>query len=272
MNGSGGNPNKPRQPEKPIPAANGVAGPWKTLEYELSYLLEDLADHAGSLIKAEDGDFIDIVTGKLVSAKALTAKIQNFLSAVFAQVVSAMRQSLANLAEQLELVNILGGATGAPFVVFTVIQQAVTTILKSLCMIDNQLLSFIADPVGSIVGLLEGVLDGLIDKATFVMQGVQTAIDRVICQVQGLLDTVLGVVDTVKGIVDGVGKAKEIIDAWQAGSEIFEAGTDLFTKGITSITGLIAMFIKFIGSGCGRSADGGNCRLVSFIWCYSLYS
>ena len=258
LNGSGGNPNKPRQPEKPIPAANGVAGPWKTLEYELSYLLEDLADHAGSLIKAEDGDFLDIVTGKLVSAKALTARIQNFLSAVFAQVVSAMRQSLANLAEQLELVNILGGATGAPFVVFTVIQQAVTTILKSLCMIDNQLLGFIADPVGSIVGLLEGVLDGLIDKATFVMQGVQTAIDRVICQVQGLLDTVLGVVDTVKGIVDGVGKAKEIIDAWQKGSEIFEAGTDLFTKGITSITGLIAMFIKFIGSGCGRSADGGK--------------
>ena len=257
LNGSGGNPNKPRQPDKPIPAANGVAGPWKTLEYKLSYLLEDLADHAGTLIKAEDGDFLDVVTGKLVSAKALTAKIQNFLSAVFTQVVSAMRQSLANLAEQLELVNILGGATGAPFVVFTVIQQAVTTILKSLCMIDNQLLGFIADPVGSILGLLEGVLDGLIDKATFVMQGVQTAIDRVICQVQGLLDTVLKVVDTVKTIVDGVGKAKDIIDAWQKGSEIFEAGTDLFTKGITSITGLIAMFIKFIGSGCGRSADGG---------------
>ena len=31
--GSGGNPTKPRQPEKPIPAANGVGGPWKTLEY-----------------------------------------------------------------------------------------------------------------------------------------------------------------------------------------------------------------------------------------------
>ena len=258
LNGSAGNPNKPRQPKKPIPAANGVAGPWKTLEYKLSYLLEDLADHAGTLMKAEDGDFIDIVTGKLVSAKALTAKIQNFLSAVFTQVVSAMRQSLANLAEELELVNILGGATGAPFVVFTVIQQAVTTILKGSCMIDNQLLGFIQDPIGSILGLLEGVLEGLIDKATFVMQGVQQTIDRVICQVQGLLDTVLGVVDTVKSIVDGVGKATEIIEAWKAGSEIFEAGTDLFTKGITSITGLIALFIKFIGSGCGRSADGGK--------------
>jgi len=258
LNGSSGNPNKPRQPEKPIPAANGVAGPWKTLEYKLGYLVEDLADHAGSLIKAEDGDFLDIVTGKLVSAKALTAKIQNFLSSVFTQVVSAMRQALANLAEQLELVNLLGGATGAPFVVFTAIQAAVTTILKSLCSIDAQIINFIQDPIGTLTGFLEDLLDGLIDKATFVLQGVQQAIDSVICQVQKLLDQVLQIVDTVKTIVDGVGKAKEIIDAWQAGSEIFEAGTDLIQKGITSITGLIALFIKFAASDCGRAADGGK--------------
>ena len=258
LSGSGGNPTKPRQPEKPIPAANGVGGPWKTLEYKLSYLLEDLADHAGTLVRAEDGDFMDVVTGKIVSAKALMAKVQNFLGSVFTQVVSAIRQSLANLAEQLELVNILGGATGAPFVVFTVIQQAVSQILSSLCGIDSQIIGFINDPVGTILGFVESFLDGLIDKAAFVLQGVQATIDSVICQVQKLLDNVLQIVDTVKGIVDGVGKAQEIIEAWQAGSEIFEAGTDLFKKGITSITGLIALFIKFIGSGCNRSADGGK--------------
>ena len=256
-NGSGGNPTKPRQPEKPIPAANGVGGPWKTLEYKLSYLVEDLADHAGTLVRAEDGDFFDIVTGKLVSAKALMAKIQNFLGAVFTQVVSAMRQSLANLAEQLELVNILGGATGAPFIVFTAIQQAVTQILSSLCGIDSQIISFVSDPVGTLTGYLESFLDGVIDKAAFVVQGVQNVINSVICQTQKLLDQVLSIVDTVKTIVDGVGQAQEIIEAWQAGSEIFEAGTDLLQKGISSITGLIALFIKFIGSGCNRQADGG---------------
>jgi hypothetical protein len=257
LNGSGGNPNKPRQPEKPIPAANGVGGPWKTLEYELSYLLEDLADHAGSLVRAEDGDFLDVVTGKIVSAKALMAKVQNFLGAIFTQVVSAIRQSLANLAEELELVNLLGGATGAPFVVFTVIQQAVSTILSSLCGIDSQIIGFINDPVGTILGFVESFLDGLIDKAAFVLQGVQATIDSVICQVQSLLDSVLNIVDTVSTIVEGVGQAQEIIEAWKAGSEVFEAGTDLLKKGITSITGLIALFIKFIGSGCNRSADGG---------------
>ena len=258
LNGSGGNPVKPRNSNKPNPAANGVGGPWKTLEYKLSYLVEDLADHAGSLIRAEDGDFLDVVTGKLVSAKQLTVKLQNFLSSVFAQVISAMRQALANLAEQLELVNLLGGATGVPFVVFTAIQAAVKLILSSLCNVDSKLLSFISDPIGSIMGVLEGFLDGLIDKATMVMQGVQAAIDGVICQVQRLLDQVLGVVDTVSAIVDGIGKAKEIIDAWKAGSEIFESGTDLLKKGISSITGLIALFIKFAGSNCDRKPDGGK--------------
>jgi hypothetical protein len=258
INGSAGNASKPRNPEKPIPAANGVGGPWKTLEYKLSYLLEDLADHAGLLIRAEDGNFMDIVTGKLVTAKQLTVRLQNFLGSVFAQVVSAMRQSLANLAEQLELVNLLGGATGAPFIVFTAIQAAVSTILKSLCNIDSQLISFIEDPIGTVLSFVEDFLDGVIDKASMVLQGVQATIDSVICQVQKLLDSVLEIVDTVSTIVDGVGQAQEIIEAWKAGSEIFEAGTDLLKKGITSITGLIALFIKFAASNCDRKPDGGK--------------
>ena len=46
------NPVKPLDPEKPIPAANGIGGPWKTLEYKLSYLLEDLCNSCSSIVKA----------------------------------------------------------------------------------------------------------------------------------------------------------------------------------------------------------------------------
>ena len=256
--GSASNTSKPRDPEKPIPAANGVGGPWKTLEYKLSYLVEDIANTAGTLVKGENGDFYDIVTGKLVTAKALTAKLQNFLSAVFTQVVSAVRQSLANLAEQLELVNLLGGATGVPFVVFTTIQQAVVQILSQLCIIDANLIGYISDPIGSVLSIVEGFLEGLIDQAAMVVQSVQKVIDDIICNVQKILDTALSIVDVVKGIVDGVGQAKEVIDAWQKGSEIFEDGVDLFKKGITSLTGLMSLFLKFAGSGCNRPIEGGE--------------
>ena len=257
---SGGtNPAKPMDPEKPIPAANGVGGPWKTLEYKLGYLIEDIADQAGTLIKADgDEEFLDMLTGKIVSAKALTAKLQNFLGAVFTQVVAAIRQELANLAEQLELVNLLGGATGVPFVVFTAVQKAVTTILSQLCVIDSQLLGYIADPVGSVLSIVEGFLDGLIDQAAMIVQGVQKVIDDIVCNVQKILDQALKIVDTVKTIVDGVGQAKEIIDAWETGSAIFEAGTDLFTKGLTSLTGLMSLFLKFTGGGCNRKVNAGK--------------
>ena len=255
--GSSANPQKPKQPSKPIPAANGVGGPWKTLEYKLMYLLEDLADTAGSLVKAEGGDFLDVVSGKLVKAQELTAKIQNFLSAVFTQVVSAIRQSLANLAEELELVNLLGGATGAPYIIFTTIQTAVTQILSQLCAIDSQIIGYINDPIGSLMGFVNSFLDGLIDKATMVVQSVQGIIDSVICQVQKLLGQVQQIVSTVQTIVQGVEQAQAVIEAWKNASGIFEDGMDLFKKGIKSITGLIALFIKFTGSGCNRTPDGG---------------
>ena len=256
--GSSSNPSKPREPKDPIPAANGVGGPWKTLEYKLSYLLEDIADSAGSLVSAENGDFLDVVTGKIVKAKALTAKLQNFLSAVFAQVVSAVRQALSNLAEQLELVNLLGGATGTPFIIFTTIQTAVTTILSQLCNIDQQLIGFISDPIGTVIGFVESLLEGAISKAQMVLSSVQEVIDQVVCKVQGILDQVLQIVNTVSTIVKGVQQAQEIIEAWKSASGIFEDGVDLFKKGIQSITGLIALFIKFAGSGCNRSPKGGE--------------
>ena len=252
------NSKKPVQPSKPIPAANGVGGPWKTLEYQLSYLIEDLANTAGTLVKAENGDFLDIVEGKLITAKALTAKLQNFLGAVFAQVVAAIKQQFSTLAKELELINLIGKiGKGVPFALTTAIQTAVTTILKALCTVDAQLISFIQDPIGAVVGILEGFLDGLIDKATMVVQSVQEIIDRVVCNVQGILNQLLSVVDTVKTIVDGYEQAKEIIDTWQKGSEIF-GDINGITKSIQSISGLIALFFQFAAGDCGRTADGGK--------------
>ena len=257
LNGSSGNPNKPHQPAKPIPAANGVAGPWKTLEYKLSYLVEDIANHAGTLVKAENGDFLDIVEGKLVSAKALTAKIQNFLGGVFTAVIAAIRQQIADLAEQLELASLLGGVAGAPYVVMTAVQSAITTLLGALCNVDSQLISMIQDPIGTLMGFVNSFVDGLIDQASMVVQGVQSLIDGIVCNVQGLLSQMLQVVDVVKGIVDGVGAAKDVIDAWQSAGGMFSGGADGFAKGLTTITGIMALILKFVQGDCGRTPTDG---------------
>ena len=258
INGSSGNPQKPRQPAKPIPAANGVGGPWKSLDYTLSYLLEDLADQAGLLVKSTDGSYLNVITGTLVTEAELTAKIQNFLGTVFTQVVSAMRTSTSTLIDDLELSVLLNQSTGAPYVVQTVVQAEVSKILSSLCAIDNNLTDFINTPLTTVTSNLDSYLASLIDKPTFVSQGVQGVIGTVICNVEKLLSTLNSVVSETELVVNDYKDAKEILDTWKTGNKIFSEKTNLFTKDVNTLTGLIKLFVEFSESGCVRPPKGGE--------------
>ena len=177
-----------------------------------------MADNAGTLVKNEDGDYLDIITGKIVTAGQLTGKIQNFLSAIFTQVVSAVRQSLSNLAEQLNVVSILASATGIPFVTFTAITKAVQMVLSSLCIVDKDLLSLIQSPIDNLLNTLNSFLDGIIDQAQMVLDSVQKVIDDVVCAVQDILNKALGIVSSVKGIVNGISQAQDLIKTWEDGT------------------------------------------------------
>ena len=258
ISGSSANTVKPRDPDKPIHAANGVGGPWRSLEYKLSYLVEDMADNAGTLVKNEDGDYLDIITGKIVTAGQLTGKIQNFLSAIFTQVVSAVRQSLSNLAEQLNVVSILASATGIPFVTFTAITKAVQMVLSSLCIVDKDLLSLIQSPIDNLLNTLNSFLDGIIDQAQMVLDSVQKVIDDVVCAVQDILNKALGIVSSVKGIVNGISQAQDLIKTWEDGTSIFNDLQDFFKNGITNLSGLMALFLKFASSNCDRKLTGAK--------------
>ena len=94
------------------------------------------------------------------------------MSAVFTQVVSAVRQSIANLAEQLQLVNLLGGATGVPFIIFTAIQQA--SYDSIFLYIDSNLIGYISDPIDLTNIVIHSWMES--DKAAMVLQGVQKSL------------------------------------------------------------------------------------------------
>ncbi|BCV00693.1 MAG: hypothetical protein CM15mV36_1830 [Caudoviricetes sp.] len=257
--GSAGNTAKPRSPSKPIATANGVGGPWKSVESKLNYLIEDVADTAGTLVATEDGNFIDIVSGKVVTIEKLTAKLQNFLGAIFSQIVSAIREATSQLAEKV------GGALdfsklapGVPFAQMEVITQAVTQILSSLCIFDSEITNFIQDPVSAIQSGIESLLSGAISKAQMVMQGVQDTIDSIVCSVQKVLDQLKSVINTVKSATSAVAGVDEIISSWEKGTGIFDGGSDMFQNGLSGLAGLLALFVKFIGGGCDRKPDGGK--------------
>ena len=129
--GGGANPIKPIDPEKPIPAANGIGSSWKSIEYKFSYLIEDLASSSNSLVKAEAGDYLDLVSGKLIKKKDLLAPLSNYLTVVYAQVISSVRQSLISLANDLKITTLMLKTDGTPFVVYNSVVKAITSILRS---------------------------------------------------------------------------------------------------------------------------------------------
>ena len=259
VSGSSMNSQKPTTPSKPIPTASGTGGPWKMLEYKLTYLVEDLAAAAGNLIRSDDGKFIDVIENKVVSADKLLAKIKNFLGAVFAQLISALRQELDALAQAIQIpAETIASFLGIPGATFAAIQTAVSTILSAICGLDNGLSSYISQAMDPLNSIIEGIIGGLISQAEAAAAGVQAMIDSIICTVQEILGQVLGIVDTVRGIVDLGSQAKEIIDAWQAGSQIFSEGMDVLANGITSLTGLLTLFLNLFDFGCDREASGGK--------------
>ena len=265
ISGSSGNPLKGRNPENPIPTANGVGGPWKSVEAKLGYLMEDIADTSSTLIATDDsGNFIDIVSGKVVTLEKLTRKLKNFLGAVFTQIVSGIRESTSQLSNQLGglLGSLLGALFGSvPFQAKTEVQKAITSLLSSLCAIDGQIAGFINDPINTINNLLQSMLSGAITKAEMALQGVQAVIDSIVCNVENVIADLKKVIATVKTTTAGISGAADIIKSWEDGNTIFEPGADLMKNGIAGLTGLVALFINFnTGDDCDRSPNGGKAK------------
>jgi len=255
-----GNPQKPAQPEAdaPIPAASGTGGPIKSLEAGLKYLVQDLIDTASNLVKAEDGDFLNVVENKIVTAQQLMGKIKNFLSAVFAQVVSAIRLQIDELVQNIEKASFITSFLGIPATTFALIQTAISTLLSLICGLDSLLVSFINAPIATLVGILTSFIEGAISQAEAAIAGVEAMIEQITCGIGNILEQALQVVQTVIKIVDGVGKAKEILEGWQKGSQIFNGKFDFKNLSLDNIIQILTILMSLFDFGCDRSADGGT--------------
>ena len=260
------NPIKPSTPTKLIPAAHGVGGPWKTLEYKLSYLIEDLANTSANLVKIDKDTYLDIVIGSYIKKSDLTKKIDDYLNVIFTQVISAMRQSLANLATNLKVDNILKNSSGLPFAAYNVIQPEVTKILTSLCALDANIATYKAAPMSTINTYLDSFLAGVDDKPTLVKKTVNTVVSDIVKDSAKIITGVGDIAKSVKTTVSGIGEATKIIDEWEKGSGIYELNTNLFETVNTNLTGLMKLLTKFTSSNCNRSS-----ATTSSVGWYPLY-
>ena len=262
--GSSTNTQKPTAPSKPLPTAAGTGGPWKTLEQSLTYLVEDLVASASNLVNGGGkGNFVDVVSGKVVSAQELLAKVKNFLSAVFAQVVSAMRQALSDLVDDVEGAVVAALAKiGIPGTSMAAIQGLITSIMALICDLDSNIASFLTNPISALESLLDGIVNGLIDKAAAAVQGVEAMIEGIVCGVEGLLGEVQAVLSVVEGIIGGIGDGKQLLDTFKEGKKVFDDAQDIVKNGFsfTGLLGILGLLFNLLGSflSCDRSAEGGE--------------
>ena len=251
-----GNTSKPTVRENGTPAASGVGGPWKTLEVKLGQLVEDLLTTASSVVKNEDGDFVDVFEKKIVRMEELTEKVRGFLTAVMAQVVSAFKEQLTVIAGQgLSMAGIISKFTGIPFVVLQLVQTIIQTLLSQICGLDSLISDMISDPMGVVTDLVEQVVGQAMDAATAAVAGVQDIINQITCSIQsglGFLKQILSLVKSATAVAEGFDTLKEV---FENGKDIFTQATNVSKIDLSSITQLLSLiFTLFDFGGCNRKA------------------
>ena len=255
IHGSSYNPIKPLDPSHPFPTANGVGGPWKSLEYKMSYMVEDLAHMTSSLVKISDGKYLDIVVGKYVTTKDLTMKIDNFLTIIYSQVISTMRQATSTLADTLKVDALQSDATGIPFASYNSIHEAAETVLKSLCVIDANIDTYKKEPLDTVGKYIDTCLTNTKTKEELVKHTVDEVVKSIVDESTKIIKNLSDVVTTVKDKVKST-NGYNIITEWETGSGIFELRSDLFNQTHTNLTGLMKILLKFRSSECNRTTDG----------------
>ena len=259
--GGNANPIKPIDPEKPIPAANGIGSSWKSIEYKFSYLIEDLSSSSNSLVKAEAGDYLDLVSGRLIKKKELLAPLSNYLTVVYAQVISSVRQSMVSLAEDLKLTELMLKSDGTPFAVYNAVVKATVSILDKACKFDANLDDYVNHCLDPIEEQLDMYLSGVKSKDDLVKDGVDKLSKNILENIVKMIKDVGDLTDTVKKKVDGINDEVDLLlDHWVKGLDIFESTTTLFNQGQYSYISLNETFklLGIFGAGCTRSAESAS--------------
>ena len=110
----------------------------------------------------------------------LTVKIDNFLTVIYSQVISAMRQATSTLATSLQVEALQSDATGIPFASYNSIHEAAETILKSLCLIDANIDTYKKEPLDVVTNYISVCLGNMQTKEELVKHTVDAVIKSIV--------------------------------------------------------------------------------------------
>lgn len=266
--GSSGNPIKPINPVSQIPAANGVAGPWRCLEHKLAYLVEDMANVLSTLIQS-NGYYLDMLSGKRVTESDLTIKIHNYVGAVYAQIISAMRETLVTLARDLDKAKVLTYSNGVPLNVHKRLQTAISKTLSASCAMDQNLEKYIEDSLKPVNDAAKKYLAASLTKEQLIKITVNDIIDSVVDTTKMIVTEVGDVTADIKNTqMDS--ETIAVIEAWEKNNQLWSLTTNLTEKHKMNLTGIMKTLIRFTSASCERSASDDASKHIGWFPLYGV--
>jgi hypothetical protein len=253
--GAGSISNPAALPSEPQTTADGIMGPaGKSLEQDLRRMLNEIGQNFSSVMKNEKGEFVSIITGKMVKLNHLIDNVKGFISRAITGIMSWLKEILARVIQKIidTIVGIISNFI--PLGVTVAILGLIQFILELFCNFEAAyILGYIDSALSNVTGFVNSITSQIVDKflspAFAFAAKVEDTINKVLGNIQQGLNkaiqignTLVNVISTVKGVAKVAGGFKEIFQV---------DFTKLDWKSIISIIKLLlGLFIK---KDCGRT-------------------
>lgn len=255
------NPAKPDMQE--VATANGINGPaGSQLETDLRRMLTYIGQAYASVVKNEQGEFVSVVTGKLVKINHLLDNIKGFISRAITGIMSWLKEFLAKAIQKI--IDIIVGVISnfIPLGVTVAILALIEFILELFCNFEAAyIIGYIRGALSDVGGFLSSMANNVLDKvlspAFAFAQKVEQTVNSIISRVQQGLNqaiqignTIVSVMNTVKGVAKAMGNFKDIFKV------------DFTKLDWKSIIAIIKMLLGlFIKKDCGREPKSATPKM-----------
>ena len=191
----------------------------------------------------------------MITKKDLTRIVRDYITTIYAQVISSIRQGLVSLTDDLKLAQLMLETNGKPFVVYNIVTTAITKILGKACEVDSNLTAYVDAIMKVVDNTVDDYLTGCKTKQELVKDNVNVITKNITTDIEKIVKDIGDLTKTVKDQVDGLGTNDDLLlKEWEKGLTVFEELTTLFNNGQHGFVSLNPIFklLASVGDGCNR--------------------
>ena len=237
--------------------ADGLTGPANEgFLLDVKRMLTEIGIEIGGLARSESGDFLSIVSGRVVQGKAILNQISNLVNYItngVSGILSPLKELAARTIQKAidAILTVLSNII--PVVVVRLIGEILELIFNLFCEPAPQWLGIMQNILGYVTGFMDSIVDKILDFvdeleariADFVsraMEGIQRSICRGLNAINRIADFILGAINVAKAAAKFADGIKGIF------------ALDFTKLNFTSVLSILKAFLSLIGGlrDCGR--------------------